>query len=94
MPGRERESRAALQGLVVQRRDGRRASRERQLGQRVQRDRLAPAALSITILFVTHDQQEAVDRADAVVLMLDGLWSSKTWLRALSCGLRRRVRIC
>lgn len=28
--------------------------------------------LSITMLFVTHDQQEAVDLADAVALMLDG----------------------
>ena len=40
--------------------------RMRELVRRVQRE------LSITMLFVTHDQQEAVDLADAVVLMLDG----------------------
>jgi putative spermidine/putrescine transport system ATP-binding protein len=40
--------------------------RMRELVRRVQRE------LSITMLFVTHDQQEAVDLADAIVLMLDG----------------------
>ncbi|WP_172457699.1 ABC transporter ATP-binding protein [Pseudonocardia sp. N23] len=40
--------------------------RMRELVRRVQRE------LSITMLFVTHDQQEAVDLADAVVLMLGG----------------------
>ncbi len=40
--------------------------RMRELVRRVQRE------LSITMLFVTHDQQEAVDLADTVGLMLDG----------------------
>ena len=40
--------------------------RMRELVRRVQRE------LSITMLFVTHDQQEAVDLADDVALMLDG----------------------
>jgi ABC-type Fe3+/spermidine/putrescine transport system ATPase subunit len=40
--------------------------RMRELVRTVQRE------LSVTMLFVTHDQQEAVDLADAVVLMLDG----------------------
>ncbi|MGQ0573631.1 MAG: ABC transporter ATP-binding protein [Pseudonocardia sp.] len=40
--------------------------RMRELVRRVQRE------LSITMLFVTHDQQEAVDLADTVVLMLGG----------------------
>ncbi|MBC8093561.1 MAG: ABC transporter ATP-binding protein [Pseudonocardia sp.] len=40
--------------------------RMRELVRSVQRE------LSITMLFVTHDQQEAVGLADAVVLMLDG----------------------
>jgi len=41
-------------------------ARMRELLGRVQRD------LGITTLFVTHDQQEAVDVADHVALMLDG----------------------
>jgi ABC-type Fe3+/spermidine/putrescine transport system ATPase subunit len=40
--------------------------RMRELVRRVQRE------LAVTTLFVTHDQQEAVELADAVVLMLDG----------------------
>jgi putative spermidine/putrescine transport system ATP-binding protein len=40
--------------------------RMRELVRRLQRE------LSITMLFVTHDQQEAVDLADTVALMLDG----------------------
>lgn len=40
--------------------------RMRELVRRVQRE------LGITMLFVTHDQQEAVDLADAVALMLGG----------------------
>ncbi len=40
--------------------------RMRELVRAVQRE------LSITMLFVTHDQQEAVDLADGVALMLDG----------------------
>jgi len=41
-------------------------NRMRELVRAVQRE------LSTTMLFVTHDQQEAVDLADAVALMLDG----------------------
>jgi putative spermidine/putrescine transport system ATP-binding protein len=40
--------------------------RMRELVRRLQRE------LSITMVFVTHDQQEAVDLADSVALMLDG----------------------
>jgi putative spermidine/putrescine transport system ATP-binding protein len=40
--------------------------RMRELVRRVQRE------LAVTMLFVTHDQQEAVELADDVVLMLDG----------------------
>ncbi|HXV93116.1 MAG TPA: ABC transporter ATP-binding protein [Pseudonocardia sp.] len=40
--------------------------RMRELVARIQRE------LSITMVFVTHDQQEAVDLADSVALMLDG----------------------
>ncbi len=41
-------------------------ARMRELVRRVQRE------LAVTMLFVTHDQQEAVELADDVVLMLDG----------------------
>jgi len=41
-------------------------SRMRELLRRLQRE------LAITTLFVTHDQQEAVEVADAIALMLDG----------------------
>jgi ABC-type Fe3+/spermidine/putrescine transport system ATPase subunit len=40
--------------------------RMRELVRRIQRE------LAVTMLFVTHDQQEAVELADAIVLMLDG----------------------
>jgi ABC-type Fe3+/spermidine/putrescine transport system ATPase subunit len=60
--------------------------RMRELVRRVQRE------LGITTLFVTHDQQEALDVADAVALLLDGrleahgppaqVWTEPPTLRA------------
>ena len=60
--------------------------RMRELVRRVQRE------LGITTLFVTHDQQEALDVADAVALLLDGrleahgpparVWTDPPTLRA------------